>query len=157
MQSYTFASDDAMAAVLAAFDASGDDTYDTTMQYWGTDMRALVVALANAAAANSFEHATTARLLLRGIAEGLGWSPADALVLVSEYNIAAVVREMSVRAQEAAGVYCGAWNRAELTAVSYSLRLLWEATPEDDSDGSVYDNAGSLLSGIAQSLGIEFV
>lgn len=156
MQSYTFASDDAMAAVLAAFDASGDDTYAITARCYGEDFRALVVAVSTAVSCDPARR-DVGLTLLRGMAEAAGYAPADALILVSERNTGAVAHAVLERAVWFAGTYVGAWDREQFDYVTASLRWMVDNASEGDSDGSVFDNAGSLLSRIAETLGIEFI
>jgi len=124
VQSYTFASDDAMAAVLAAFDASGDDTYAVSL--CATDVAALVGAL-------------------------------DAYVLSSAEDWSRAHAAHVRRAAAGRDRYEAQWTRELFAAVISALRAYWEATPDGDYDGSTHDNAGSLLSGIAETLGVEFV
>lgn len=146
MKSYTFASDDAIAAVLAAFDASGDDTYDMTAMAWSDDMTALVFSLAEHASNHpNTPDARIARELLTGIGDMVDVeSPDDCGVILSAL-------EHSDRR------YHGAWEREEFAVVVHALRGHWDNAPEGDDDGSTHDNAGSMLSSIAETLGIEFV
>lgn len=143
MQPYTFASTEAMAALRAAFDASGDETYDTRMVVWGTDFAALTLALAAHANAHpDTDTAATARDLLIGVAE----------VLYLPHSAATDATVLLDAARISSGTYVGAWDRDQFIAVTEALREHWENGPE-----SKIDAAGSLLGAIAETLGVEFI
>lgn len=130
MQSYTFASDEAMAAVLAAYGTDREVAwaggYEITLG--STDTVTLSAALVAYAGGQS------------------GAAREMALTLLTEVTVQAYTER-----------YDGRWSLEVFTVATAALRTLWEAAPATDADKSVHDNAGSLLSGIAETLGVEFV
>lgn len=129
MQSFTFASDEAMAAVLAAY---------------GTD-REVVWAGGYEITLGSIDTVTLSAALVAYAGSQAGAVRERALTLLTEVTVQAYTER-----------YDSVWSLEVFTVATAALRTLWEAATATDADGSVHDNAGSLLSGIAETLGVEF-